>query len=252
MAVHFIHVGKSGGTALRHGVLAVRELRGGDTLESPWGEVYAHRGHRRRLSDTPEGDVVVFSLRDPITRFVSGFYSRLNKGAPRHFREWSEEERQSFEWFQTPVELADALAVPRGELHDRAAFAMRNIRQLKRRLTHWTGKPNYFRQNTDKVLYIARQETLDEDWEKLKELLGFPPEIMLPRDDIAAHRTSYPRDVAISERGRLALRQWYSEDFKVLLIAEDLRKGRRPSKLRKGRRPSKLRSLASSARARLP
>jgi hypothetical protein len=249
MAVHFIHVGKSGGTALRHGVLAARELRGGDTLESPWGEVYAHRGHRRRLRDTPKGDVVVFSLRDPITRFVSGFYSRLNKGAPRHYREWNDEESQSFEWFQTPVELADALAEPGGELRDRAEFAMRSIRQLKRRLIRWTGKPDYFRQNTDKVLYIARQETLDEDWEKLKELLGFPPEIMLPRDDIAAHRTSYPRDVAISERGRFALRQWYSEDFEVLLIAEDFRKGRGPSK---PRGPSKLRSLASNARARLP
>ena len=222
MTVHFIHVGKCGGTALRHAVRQAQVVA--DGLESPWGPVSAQPGHRLTLSDIPDGDKAVLAFRDPESRFVSGFYSRLRKGKPRHFREWSDKERQAFEWFRSPEELADALG-DRAEQRTRAEFAMRSIRQLRRPMTRWAGRPALFRRNLGKVLYVARQETLDEDWERLKDLLGIPPDVMLPHDDRGAHRTDYPRDIAIGERGRAALARWYAEDYELLEIAEDLRQG---------------------------
>ena len=90
---------------------------------SPWGPVWGH-DHRFRLINVENGDKAVIPLRDPISRFVSGFYSRLRKGEPRYYREWREEERTAFEWFSTPRELADALAQPAGEARRRAEFAM--------------------------------------------------------------------------------------------------------------------------------
>lgn len=226
MAVHFIHVSKAGGTAIRYALRKARRASGGE-LVTPWGPVHWHR-HSYRLCDVPKGDKAIFALRDPISRFVSGFYSRQRQGAPRYVREWSVAERQSFEWFPTPQALADALAEPPGETRKQAEFAMESIRHLQRRLTLWTGDPASFRKQLDKVLYIARQETLDDDWGKLKELLELPSELALPRDDVTAHRTTYPSDVSISDRGVAALRAWYADDYEVLAIGESVRQGQVP------------------------
>jgi len=95
-------------------------------------------------------------------------------------------------------------------------------------MTYWLGSAAYLYLNRGKVLYVARQESLEEDWERIKELLGIPQEQMLPVDDIVAHRTSYTGDMSIGEEGLLALRRWYAEDYRLLEIAEALRQGREP------------------------
>jgi hypothetical protein len=226
MAVHFLHVSKAGGSAIRYALRKAKRTAGGE-LVTPWGPIKTHR-HSFGLHDLSDGEKAFFALRDPVARFVSGFYSRQRQGAPRYVREWSKAERQSFEWFATPQALADALAEPSGETRKRAEFAMESIRHLRRRLTLWTGDPNYFRKHLDKVLYIARQETLDDDWERMKELLELPAELALPRDDIVAHRTVYPDNRPISDKGIEALRAWYADDYEVLQIGEDVRAGRLP------------------------
>ena len=223
MTVHFIHVGKCGGTALRFAVREAQEERG--PIESRWGRLSAQAGHRVTLADVPDGDTAVLAFRDPVSRFVSGFHSRLRKGRPRHFRDWSDNERKAFGWFETPEDLADALG-DGWRRRRRAEFAMRSIRQLRRPMTRWAGRPAFFRENLDKVLYVARLETLDEDWERLKELLDIPRDVLLPQDDRGAHRTSYPRDTAIGERGRQAIARWYAEDYELIEIADSLHEGR--------------------------
>jgi len=95
-------------------------------------------------------------------------------------------------------------------------------------MTYWLGSAAYLYLNRGKVLYVARQESLEDDWERIKELLGIPHEQMLPVDDIAAHRASYTGDMSIGEEGLLALRRWYAEDYRLLEIAEALRQGREP------------------------
>jgi hypothetical protein len=223
MAVHILHVSKTGGTAVRAAVRESRQAAGG-ALFSPWGPVWAY-SHGFRLRHVPKDDVAILTLRDPLSRFLSGFCSRQRKGAPRHLREWSDAERLSFEWFSTPQELADALAEPPGTARHRAEFAMNSIAHLRRRLIAWTGRPAYMLRHLDKVLYIARQETLDDDWKRLQELLELPGEVVLPHDFVAAHKTIYPCDLALSDKGTAALREWYAEDYEVLRIAEHLRQG---------------------------
>lgn len=226
MAVHFIHVSKAGGTALRHAIRSARVNAGGQLL-SPWGEVWGH-DHRFRLSDVGPEHKAVIPLRDPVSRFLSGFYSRLRKGAPRHSIEWTDEERRSFEVFPTPQALADALAEPAGARREQAEFAMKSIGHLKRPMTEWTGTPDYLARHIDRVLYVARQETLDEDWEALKELLDLPRDQQLPTDDVTAHRTTYAGSREISEQGVRALRAWYADDYELLEIGERVRAATAP------------------------
>ena len=96
--VHFLHVGKTGGTAFKHAVRAA---------PPPLSRYVIHlHPHRVVLRDVPEGERFPFFLRDPVTRFVSGFHSRQREGRPRYRTRWSPEERKAFERFPTPDALA--------------------------------------------------------------------------------------------------------------------------------------------------
>ena len=224
MAVHILHIPKSGGSALRFALREARAKAGGE-LVSEWGPVWGH-DHRYRMIHLAPEDKVIFSLRDPVTRFVSSFYSRLREGRPRYEMKWTKRERRSFEHFQTPGELACALAQPRGKARSHAVYAMRSIRHVNRPMTRWLGSPASLYLNLGRVLYVARQESLDDDWEQLKKLLGIPQEQMLPNDAVIAHRTIYTDDTSIGEDGLLALRRWYADDYEVIEMAEAFRQGR--------------------------
>jgi hypothetical protein len=219
-------------------------MSAGGRLASPWGEVWGH-DHRFRFSDVESEDKVILPLRDPISRFLSGYFSRRRKGAPRYLIEWTAAERRSFEWFPTPQALADALAEPPGELRERAELAMESIRHLNRPMTFWTGKPSYLLKHVEQIVFVARQETLDDDWEKLKDLLNLPREQMLPHDEITAHRTTYDGDRDISDKGVAALREWYADDYELIEIGDELRAGRVPA------RPSRLERITVPLAARL-
>jgi hypothetical protein len=90
-------------------------------------------------------------------------------------------------------------------------------------MIHWTGDAGYVRERAENVLYVARQETLDADWELLKELLDLPRDQMLPQDPVVAHRSADVVDCEISPKGVRALREWYAADYEVLELAEEMR-----------------------------
>src|SRR5689334_1107802 len=86
LPVHLLHVGKTGGTAVKHALAGVvtEQFR-----------IVAH-SHDITIRDVPIGEHVVFFVRDPISRFVSGFYSRQRQGRPRYDVPWSPNESIAF------------------------------------------------------------------------------------------------------------------------------------------------------------
>ena len=67
--LHFLHIGKTGGTAVKHALKPVAAA----------GHLMLH-GHDVRLHDVAPGEQVFFFLRDPLSCFVSAFYSRQREG----------------------------------------------------------------------------------------------------------------------------------------------------------------------------
>ena len=63
----------------------------------------------------------------------------------------------------------------------------------------------------------------------MKELLGLPADCSLPSNDGVLRRTTYPRDVSLSEEALAAVRDWYAEDYLVLAIGESFRQSRSSS-----------------------
>lgn len=214
MRVHFIHIGKTGGTAIK---TAIRKAGKPDTT---YGPIELHK-HGWTLRDLPPNEYAFFCVRDPIARYMSGFYSRLRKGRPRYNFEWTPGEEKAFGRFQDAAQLARALADDDPD----AIHAMKAIRHVNRHHHQAVGGQRFLAQNLDSVLFIARTETLTAEWPALKAAVGLPQELQLPTDPKRAHKseTVYP---SLDRRSRKALMQWYAKDYKLLEFCDRVRADR--------------------------
>ena len=227
MTLHFIHVGKTGGTAirttLRKARLAIEPDGNGASAapETRYGRIQLH-DHRFRLADVPAGDYAFFCVRDPISRFVSGFNSRLRKGMPRFYSEWSEGELAAFTAFPTAQQLATALGSADPDERAQAQAAMGEIRHLVP-MEDILGTPRDLWERQHRIAYIARQETLDADWRQLVSLLGLPEDVSLPQDPVHAHRAPPGEDTELDEQAVAQLRAWYRRDYELVRYCDRLR-----------------------------
>lgn len=227
MTLHFIHIGKTGGSAvkwtLRRAQLAYwTDDEAPSVAETPYGRIQLHH-HSFTLRDVPPGDHAFFFVRDPVARFVSGFMSRLNQGLPGHHVEWKTSERTLFEAFPTPHALADALGSSDADERERAELAMRTIVHL-RFMDRTAGTPRELRGQLDRIVYIGRQETLDADFAQLGRLLDLPPDLRLPAGDRRAHRQpAAAAPCALADADVARLKDWYRRDYRLLSFCELIR-----------------------------
>lgn len=203
MSVDFLHIRKTGGTAIAEAIRPVAESFG-ITLHD----------HRTRLKDIPRAHHVVFFVRQPIPRFVSGFYSRLRCGLPRHHYPWNEAEARAFRLFQKANDLAEALSAPDPEVAMRARDAMRGISHVKNTYRDWFSGEQELDDRTDSILLVGLQEKLSTDFEHLKRLLKLPETLSLPSNDTLAHRTPVAFDRTLSPLAEQNLCEWFAEDIR--------------------------------------
>jgi hypothetical protein len=205
--VHVLHIGKCGGTAIKY---ALRR-----SLATGRFSIKLH-GHDFTLADVPPGEKAIFFVRDPITRFISAFYSRKRQGLPRTYVRWTDGEKRAFERFATPQELARALSSANSEERNAAIDAMRSIGHVKHGYSHWLGNEAYFLSRLADIFFIGFQETLARDFEILKAKLALPESLALPRDEIDAHRNPEHLDRKLDTASIENLAAWYAEDLKLV------------------------------------
>jgi hypothetical protein len=208
-----LHIRKTGGTAV---TTALQPF-----MESGPYRLIIH-GHDTQLKDVPLGQRVFFFLRDPVSRFVSGFNSRLRQGRPRFFNAWSPAEKTIFEQFPSPNRLALALSSEIPEERAAAGNAMREIRHLPPVCRRWFGTQAAFLARLPDVFFIGFQETLAADFTRLKAKLKVPPEISLPTDDVAAHKTPDHFDKKLEPQAVENLRRWYADDLRFYELCQQL------------------------------
>lgn len=212
-SVHFLHIGKTGGSAVKH---AIRQ-----NPVDPHFEIHLHP-HSFRLRDVPKGDKVFFFVRDPLSRFVSGFLSRQRKGRPAHFYEWSDGERVAFDEFDTPNELALALSSSDSARKLRAERAMTEISHVRASYWDWFENERYFRSRMPDILFIGFQERLADDFETLKSKIGLAGDVRLPDDDRLAHRGPVQIERTLDDEAVANLQAWYVADFRFVEICQRL------------------------------
>ena len=204
----FLHIGKTGGTALRSVF-----LQAGAPIDTPFGRIELPNAHDATLHSTPGN--VFFFLRDPLTRFVSGFWSRYRQGRPTYNNPWRDFEAEIFTVLSTPNAMALALQSDNSTIRELAHGGMARIVHLKR-YSNWLGAPADFEANASRVVFVGFQETLAQDFERLKVRLDLPPHWILPTDGPAVHRTPEGYDRRLDPKAAEILRDWYREDYDLM------------------------------------
>ena len=203
--VHFLHIGKAAGTQVRYLAKSLNKQKADIRINK-------HR-HDVRLKDLPSKERYFFSIRQPESRFMSGFYSRKRKGQPRIYSEWSGHEKMAFGQFEHATDLAEALFEdsPRG--HE-AISAIRSITHTAQNQVDWFVQRGNFL-NIRPPIYILRQEHFDTDWDvflgrlALKDLV----ELESASDPVRAHRNDYDGIPPLSEKAKKNLAAWYVQDI---------------------------------------
>ena len=200
---HLIHIGKTGGTALKSALTPV--LHDGDY------EIVLH-GHGTRLKHVPVGEKVFFVIRDPVDRFVSGFNSRLRRGRPRYDIPWTPEEELAFEQFATPDQLGAALSSEDSIERARAFQAMTSIGHVRASYWQWFHHRYLVQKRMDDLLLVMWFPALSTGFAQLCDLLGLPEGVCLPGDDVGSHRSPDTADRSLSPLARTNLERWYGAD----------------------------------------
>jgi hypothetical protein len=217
--VHILHIGKTGGVAIRRALTPV--------VHEGKYEIIFH-DHHTTLRGVPRRAWFGFSIRDPIDRFVSGFYSRQRRGRPRFNKPWSKQEERAFGRFLTANGLGEALSSDDDETRQAAEDAMRSIEHVRDSYWRWFRNERYFLSRMAKLLFILHQARLDEEFPRVVERLGLDPaKVILPGDEVAAHKNASPIDRNLTPIARRNLRNWYSSDYEFVALCEGLDARRR-------------------------
>ncbi len=211
--IHFLHIRKTGGSALKY---ALRS-----SLLTDKFDITLHK-HPTTLKDIPKNEKIIFYIRNPISRFISGFYSRQRQGKPRYFYPWDNEEKIAFEFFSTPNKLALALSSKNLEEKYKAEKAMKNINHIKSSYWDWFGDEKYFKSRLSDIFFIGSQEKFLHDFELLKKKLNLPNHIQLPTDDINMHKTPHSVDKFLEKEAIDNLKVWYKNEFKFINLCASI------------------------------
>lgn len=152
-----LHIGKTGGTSL--GAL-IRTLKAEDADLR-----ISKLGHGATLRSTvrkrPKA-LIGFVVRDPVSRFVSAFNSRLRSGRPAHEHEWKTEEAVVYSFFPTANDLAEALCSTDERTRSAAQFAMKNIAHLRRGYKHHLGGIEVVKKLRNRIYCVCDLDDLND------------------------------------------------------------------------------------------
>lgn len=204
--IHFLHIGKNAGSYIHN---VSRQI---NALSSD--AVVVKHSHDALLKDLPEDDPYFFSIRNPVSRFKSGFYSRKRKGQPRVYSEWSAHDEIAFSEFEHANDLAESL-FENGAIGRKAYAAMKSIRHLSQNQCDWFSCCGNFLRVRPPI-WIIRQENFDAD---IRTWISkaFPDldtsKINFDVDEISSHRNNYSNVPELSDRAKENLSRWYIQDL---------------------------------------
>lgn len=199
--IAFLHIGKNGGTQIINIFSKLNDYRFNIKKQN----------HHIKLFDIPENCRYFFSIRKPVTRFVSGFYSRLRKGKPRIFVEWTDEEKFAFNNFKSANDLAESIFLD-NENGEKARIAITSIGHISHHQIDWFKEFSFLENRPP--LFIIRQEKLTDDINQLLRLLNVKEDAknLVDENPIISHRNDYTYVQPLSDLAIKNLNKWYIRD----------------------------------------
>ena len=212
--IHFIHIGKTAGTSIKFALNYKK-------LTFTKNAVLVLENHDFKLNQLNSNEKVFFIVRDPLSRFVSGFYSRFREGKPRIYNPWKPKEKAAFELFETPVQLGEALTSSNENLRCKAEEAMCNIGHVQSSYWDWFISEECLKKNLNNIAWVGRQENLSSDFQILKNKYCLNSNHNLPNNNIKKHSTPDSFNKKLSQIAKRNLKNWYKNDYYFLKILYD-------------------------------
>lgn len=169
-------------------------------------------GHGKKLTDIPDGVPYFFSIRQPVSRFVSGFYERKRQGGDTYPNPWSLFEASAFKRFEHANDLAEALFLD-SDVGIQAREAIRSISHTSmQQVDHFARAGSFLKARPP--LAIVRQEFFREDFQFLLDRIGMKVEVqsLLNSDSAESRITDYTRVPSLSALAVQNVRTWYVQD----------------------------------------
>lgn len=203
--IYFLHIGKCAGSQVASIAEKLDEQSSAVRIRKLQHHVY--------LKDIPEDVRYFFAIRDPISRFVSGFYSRKRRGRPRYDFEWSRGEALAFSEFEHAGDLAEALFSD--GLRGRSAFmAIKSIRHTSQDQVDWFCRNGDFLGNRPPI-WILRTEHFSIDLGDLSQRIGIDLTGLIAETEngsVVRHSNNYSDVPDLSEKAQSNLLKWYAQD----------------------------------------
>jgi hypothetical protein len=217
--IHFLHIGKNAGTQIKSLCDQLNTLQGRSS--AGFRELIKH-GHSTVLAALPKGAQYFFSIREPVSRFKSGFYSRKRKGQPRLYAEWTQHEEAAFSDFPEANDLAESL-FEGGALGAAAFRAIKSIRHTAQNQSDWfCTMGNFLR--TNPPIWIIRQEHFASDFQVLLRRAAFDidvNELTISANPKTAHTFDYTGVPELSGKAVENLQIWYAQDIQFYAACEE-------------------------------
>ncbi|WP_143333947.1 sulfotransferase family 2 domain-containing protein [Chromohalobacter japonicus] len=211
-----LHIGKTGGTAIREALKNVSTEIGGV-------RVFRHgQTFKKNIKEYPESKVM-FGIREPLSWFVSAFNSRAREGRPAYINPHNPLEKIAFDIFSTPNDLAESLSSTDLNVRKLGEFSMHGIFHVDRCLKYYLHSRDFVKKNSNYIEYIWTQETLEEDFYMIKKLLQVDDGSRLPDDDVLRHKTPSSMSTHLSDKAKRNLYNWYSQDYDIYNECLDIR-----------------------------
>jgi len=211
LIVNFLHITKCAGTEIARYIQVLNNTSSNISIRKHWHDV--------NLNDIPETEGYFFSIREPITRFVSEFYSRKKQGRPRYNNPWSFHETAAFAHFPHANLLAESLFLSNLE-GEQAHNAMKSIGFVWKNQVDWFSQQENFLKLRP-PLYIIRQENFHTDLSILLRKLGFENNPYLEQDTTLSHMNDYSDAPPLSDLAIANLKLWFKQDIDFYKVCSD-------------------------------
>jgi hypothetical protein len=218
--VHFLHIRKNAGTSIANSLIKKNQFKLFNNVIIQNKVAFLLHNHGFTLVDVKDDEFCFFVYREPVSRYISGFNSRLRKGAPTNYNEWTKLEEKYFSIYNTAEELAVDLASNDSQSHERAKLALQSIGHINTFQLDWVRDLDYLRKRRKSVLFVARQKFLDQDLRLGFQQLGLNWENA--NDDIESHAAPSNQNKKLSEQSIQIIKDWYSKDYELLDVLKEL------------------------------
>ena len=190
----FIHVAKTGGTYLRY------QLK--QNLN-----VYVDDWHEIKLDHLNNRQRAIISIREPIKRFESAFYSKLHMKTILN-----DKEKEMYSRYpDVNIFVKELRSNP--EKVQRYCWNNRAVPMLSRysRLSYWFGSIQQLKKNKSKILNIIRTECIEEDLKKIYDVFGVTPE----KNNWKKNKKPESRYAQLTKTNKKFLKSYLSEEYQI-------------------------------------